>query len=742
MLGLAPATTLPKVSARMPSKTLPKPLTKLCLSALATLAIAASVLLAVALPVAVLEPTPAEAQTIEDVNMSFNPSGAAAAIVNAGVAFSFTPVPGECFVSPEPPGVTQDSMQVRQADLVPGKLAVAAGRITNFRLSGGCSWNATMSVGTCRSLTVKLQKDSNNAVVYPTGHASAGEDVVFTGQSFSFKLHLLDGVKLYYDAADAMSFVTVFGYDITDDTTCSSKPTLELHTNSDSAPKGDNTTDDTTPTFTVGNVVAGASVTLTYEKTGTAAVTTSAVMVAANETTVDITLPELGAGTWTVKASHTDGTKTANESAELMLTIESPSSKPTLALKTGQNGSKTGSSLTATNDTTPTFTVSNVAFGSTVVLEASKSGSTTVTETEMAAADPDTTDAVTITSVDVTLPALAANAGAWTVKATHTDGSNDPTDSDDFTLTVDTAIGNITVTPNPANGTATASKTYTATDGAAETTTWVRQVLEDKTDTTCDTSVPTAVTSSPTAYQAQSYTESANVTISKPAYSDADNGRTLCFWATDEAGNSASQNIVLADLDTTGPVVTIGVNPSPVKINTTPTVTFTVDETTTDFIRDDIMVATADGATATLGALTGSGTSYMATLMAGDNTGKVTITVKTGMLTDALGHTNAASTGINGSNGQLEITIQELDPSAAPGGLEFTGENTGSTADTITYDNTPASRSPAALWCRVRMLASLRPKTAVPILWSRRRPRAPMWLPKACRSLSAALAAR
>ena len=700
----APPRTPSKTLSKTLSKKLPKAFTKLCLSTLATLAVAAGTLLAVALPA----PAPVEAQVPVDSTFTINGVGSnqAVYITDTDANFSFTP--GYCAdeVSPTPPATNQDSPVVSAADFVgsTGNQIWNSGGASNFKMNTGCDYDVAMSVGACSMISVSLANGvgQNDVLQYAANDPKTG-DVKFSGQSIDeFTIHTTDFNDLYFDTdstdydpdegefGEGLVEVTQFRYEITADTSCSSKPTLELHTNSDSAPKGDNTTDDTTPTFTVGNVVAGASVTLTYEKTGTAAVTTSAVMVAANETTVDITLPELGAGTWTVKASHTDGTKTANESAELMLTIESPSSKPTLALKTGQNGSKTGSSLTATNDTTPTFTVSNVAFGSTVVLEASKSGSTTVTETGMAAADPDTTDAVTITSVDVTLPALAPNAGDWTVKATHTDGSNDPTDSDDFTLTVDTVIGNITVTPNPANGTATASKTYTATDGAAETTTWVRQVLEDKTDTTCDTSVPTAVTSSPTAYQAQSYTESANVTISKPAYSDADNGRTLCFWATDEAGNSASQNIVLADLDTTGPVVTIGVNPSPVKINTTPTVTFTVDETTTDFIRDDIMVATADGATATLGALTGSGTSYMATLMAGDNTGKVTITVKTGMLTDALGHTNAASTGINGSNGQLEITIQELDPSAAPGGLEFTGENTGSTADTITYDNTPS----------------------------------------------------
>ena len=407
-----------------------------------------------------------------------------------------------------------------------------------------------------------------------------------------------------------------------------------------------------------------------------------------------------GTATITVAANaFQDEAGNNNAETSLALSIQEGSSQPTLALKTGAGGSKTGSSTTATNDTTPTFTVSNVVAGASVTLTYEKASTAAVTT-------PATMVPANMTTVDITLPALAP-ADNWKVKATHTDGAKAPTDSAVFDLEVDTTLPNaITITPSPANGTATTSKTYTATDGNAETTTWVRQVLPAKADTTCDTTPPAAVTSSPTAYQAQSYTESATVTISKPAgYSDGDNGRTLCFWATDVAGNSRSQKIVLADLDTTGPTVTISTTAT-FRVGATGQVKFEFDETPTSFAEAHIDVSDTSKLELVANSLTrvGSTNVWNADFEGQAEGTGIVISLPANMVTDALSNDNPAPAGNKGS---LTVSVGAQEASAAITSLMFAGADSGaSNTDKITDDNSPSfTVSPVVAGADVEVIA-------------------------------------
>ena len=476
---------LPKVLPKVLPKALAKPLAKLLLGTLATLAVAASVLLAVALPIAVPEPTPAAAQTTT-ARVTFaedDASSVKADLVHQGVTYSFAPDTSfgafACTETATVGAVPKSSN--------PAGFEVVSG---NYRhnLNLGCNWNFTLDAGPCRGVTVvPVTQTGTPAKVHgtQTDLKYGGE----TTQSVSFLMYgALPNVadfSVYTDTAgtptgidDLPKFFAFpqLNYTFHTKTGCSEKPYLGLpriSTTLGGEKSGlalGNTTTDTTPelsvvlprpvtnstiTLTATQGTSPNQTTITQTKTGlmgTVADTfttssprtrvTSAAHFnfddACTKNGVSVDPCTLDNGVWTVTARHTDGSKTAVDSTPFTLNVEGPSSKPTVTLHTeSRTGDTPTATAGATNDTTPKFTVGNVVAGASVTLTYEKTGTPAVTTSA-------TTVAANATTVDVTLPTLAQ--GDWTVKATHTDGTNDASDSDDFTLTVDTVAPTVTIT--------------------------------------------------------------------------------------------------------------------------------------------------------------------------------------------------------------------------------------------------------------------------------------------------------
>ena len=518
----------------------------------------------------------------------------------------------------------------------------------------------------------------------------------------------------------------------------SAKPTITLHTDSRGA--DDTTTTDTTPKFAVTGVAANSKLTVSATKdtielskpevTVPGSVPSGGVEVEFSgsdctkvTTPTDGTSPTtetgqsctLALGRWNVTAAHTDGNNAETDSDALRLVVTEASPKPTLALDDDSNSGSDADNIT--NNVNPRFIIGNVTGGGTVELTLTD-GTTTITKRgSVGGSNPGESIELDVSGSNCGPQQNTAcgslTHGAWTVTVTHdADGFSNPakssTDSDPLSLTIDTqAPDNLVITPNPANGTPTTSKTYTATDNDAETTTWVRQLLE--TGSTCATSPPTAVTSNPTTYQAQNYTESptaATVTVAD----DADNNKTLCFWATDVAGNTASAKVTIADVDTTGPVVTI-TTAAAFTVNAASEVRFAFNEAPTGFEEADISVSDTTKLTLVANSLAqvGSTNTYTANFRGVAIGTGIVISLPASKVTDALNNNNPGpNTSANPATGTLTVSVSAQLPSDPITSLTYDGSDTGSsTTDKITNDNSPSfTASPVTAGADVTVTAA------------------------------------
>ncbi|MGI9250745.1 MAG: Ig-like domain-containing protein, partial [Pseudohongiellaceae bacterium] len=103
----------------------------------------------------------------------------------------------------------------------------------------------------------------------------------------------------------------------------SQKPTIALTNSDDSGAKGDNITNNESPAITITNLVGGAMVFLTASHSTANDVTTSAVNLAGNETSLNLVVGALATdGDWTVIATHTEPNKPPADSDPLVITID------------------------------------------------------------------------------------------------------------------------------------------------------------------------------------------------------------------------------------------------------------------------------------------------------------------------------------------------------------------------------------------------------------------------------------
>ena len=181
-----------------------------------------------------------------------------------------------------------------------------------------------------------------------------------------------------------------------------------------------------------------------------------------------------------------------------------------------------------TSNTTPTFRVGSTVSGATVTVTATKEEST-VTGTATASG----------TSTDVTFTTPLSD-GIWLVGATQTEtGKNESPSSPLTIVTIDTTAPTVIVA-NPAQTGEAISRTFFAADDESRTTTMKAAV---QTGSTCAASAPES---------AMSYIESSNYVVTGLS----NNGKYICFWSEDVAGNVGSgrsdriQNLI-ADSSTT-----------------------------------------------------------------------------------------------------------------------------------------------------------------------------------------------
>ena len=348
------------------------------------------------------------------------------------------------------------------------------------------------------------------------------------------------------------------------------------------------------------------------------------------------------------------GNKNMASAAKTIRVVAAPSSsQPAVALKDHTH------TLLHTQSSTPTFVITNVAGGATVSVEASRNART-VSKSGTVGASPANSIEIPFTGSDCTIETIGNDGtktttanqscslaeGIWAVVVTHTDGSK-PATTSQVTVAVDTTAPAIAIV-NPGTSAAT-SKTFRAYDGDAEdVTTWMSRV---QSESVCAATAPTGGSD-----PAESYTERGDLTLS----SEDDNGKYVCFWSTDAAGNTAvRRSAAIAGIDANARALTITSEHSTLNIGAETTLRFISNEPISGFAADDIDLNPATGVATLSGFTAVSSTVYEATLRA-DAAGSVTVSVAANKYT----LTADSSQNANASN-NLAITI--LVASEAPG---------------------------------------------------------------------------
>jgi large repetitive protein len=218
-------------------------------------------------------------------------------------------------------------------------------------------------------------------------------------------------------------------------------------------------------------------------------------------------------------------------------------------------------------------------------------------------------------------------------KFTDTAGNNN-TASDTLSITYDTAAPTVTVTrTGSTNLRSSQTATITFTLSEASSTFAASDI------TVAGGSIGTLTTTSSTVYSVV-FTPTANTQSGTGSISVA--GATF----TDTIGNDNTASTALSiSYDTAAPTVTITrAGSGSLKSGQTDTLTFTLSETSANFVTSDVTVT--GGA---IGTLSGSGTSYTATFTPTSNTqtGTGSISVDGAKFTDTIGNDNTASTALS-----------------------------------------------------------------------------------------------
>lgn len=291
---------------------------------------------------------------------------------------------------------------------------------------------------------------------------------------------------------------------------------VDLTTSSDTGSSStDDTTKDDTPNITVTGTLAGASVTVTAQKAGSADVSCNFV---ATGTSGSCDLSTLVDGSWTISAVQAIGTTVSSATAGLPVTVDTtPTSARTPDLAASSDSGSSNSDE-ITNDNTPTVNVAGVT--GTAVVTATKDG-VSVTCTVSAGA--------------CTLGTLSD--GNWSITVAETDAAgNVSTTAAPLSITVDTTAPTVALTSDPPAGSHASRSSFSVTATFSEPVTGFSSTVDITKGGTSSTWTVASSTGSGTSYQfgvSSGSPSSGTLTLQVAAGA-----------ATDAAGNSSSISTV------------------------------------------------------------------------------------------------------------------------------------------------------------------------------------------------------
>ncbi|MGI9250943.1 MAG: Ig-like domain-containing protein [Pseudohongiellaceae bacterium] len=352
-----------------------------------------------------------------------------------------------------------------------------------------------------------------------------------------------------------------------------------------------------------------------------------------------------------------DATETA---ATVTVTEPDPgdSQTPNVTLADASNSGSNDDLIT--NDSSPTFNVTNVVNGASVRLfRQSSDGSLNPLS-----------NSVTVSGTSAELTSSVVIDGTYNFVVQHSEPSKTGALSTALVVTIDTAAPTVTVT-GPANTDPAMSKTVSAADDDDGTTVMMRL---SQGNASCPASVPNG---------AVAYSEGTDYVLS----TEADNGNYHCFYSTDVADNVGVEASGQIDgIDVTAPTVTITAGDNTITTDDTTTLTVTLSEPSSDFVVGDV-VHSGNGSLGTLTLTSGSMVEYTGTFTAGSAAGTATFNVSANAFTDAAGNNNTAAT-------ELEITVEAETPTGFNPRFSFASGNptmaTEGDTITLTFDITPA----------------------------------------------------
>ncbi|RYH98259.1 hypothetical protein EVY00_08140 [Citrobacter werkmanii] len=323
-------------------------------------------------------------------------------------------------------------------------------------------------------------------------------------------------------ATDAAGNTATQSFSFTIDTVLSA-PVIAMDAASDTSTVGDNITQTVKPTFVVTNVDADVT----------------KVEVTLNGNTQTLTKDALGNwiytpetpladGNWTVEVKVTDAAGNTKQSS-LDFTVDTSISTPTVALDASSDTGDVGDNLT--NETTPTFILSNIDPDVTSVMV------TLNGETHSATKDEQGNWTYT--------PETALSDGSWTLKVKVTDGAGNTSESS-LDFTIDSTLSTPTVMMDMDSDTATAGDNITSDT----TPTFILSNIDP--DATSVMVTLNGETHSATKDEQGNWTYTPDTPL-------ADGSGTLVVTVTDAAGNSADASLDYT-IDTTVSTPTVSLD--------------------------------------------------------------------------------------------------------------------------------------------------------------------------------------
>ena len=439
-------------------------------------------------------------------------------------------------------------------------------------------------------------------------------------------------------ATDAAGNTATQSFSFTIDTVLSA-PVIAMDAASDTSTVGDNITQTVKPTFVVTNVDADVT----------------KVEVTLNGNTQTLTKDALGNwiytpetpladGNWTVEVKVTDAAGNTKQSS-LDFTVDTSISTPTVALDASSDTGDVGDNLT--NETTPTFILSNIDPDVTSVMV------TLNGETHSATKDEQGNWTYT--------PETALSDGSWTLKVKVTDGAGNTSESS-LDFTIDSTLSTPTVMMDMDSDTATAGDNITSDT----TPTFILSNIDP--DATSVMVTLNGETHSATKDEQGNWTYTPDTPL-------ADGSGTLVVTVTDAAGNSADASLDYT-IDTTISTPTIaldaGSDSGTVGDNLTKDTTPTFILSNIDPDATSVMV-TLNGETHSATKDEQGNWTYTPDTPLADGSGTLVVTV-----TDAAG---------NSADASLDYTIDTT--VSTPTVSLDAGSDSGASGDNITKDDTP-----------------------------------------------------